>query len=385
VCVLQLMIVQSARRRGLSLARCVHRSFSAGPHAGESRSRSGGLRVLFFGSDDFSVGFMHSLRSAGDLCSRLEVVTPPDSRKGRGKKLQPGELKVAAREAGVQVHSVAAAVDFRMGGYTLPYCDQDQSSNGRVDLSEHFDVGVVVSFGYFIPPWVINAFPLGMVNVHPSLLPDYRGAAPINRALLGHESQTGVSVQEVHPSAIDHGKVLVQAPLDVLPTHTYASLKHDLGRMGAESMRACLHSIHELRAQKSVVCVDPARDYPVASKITKAEGELLFASCTAEEIHWRWRAFSGYLPAFTHLDGVRINILDVELPFTRRQAEGLWAEAPAGTAWLDEDTSMLFVRCADGGVVAVSKLVAATKKPTTAAVFAKRHFGEGASIEFRPK
>ncbi|RKP37881.1 formyl transferase, partial [Dimargaris cristalligena] len=76
-----------------------------------------------------------------------------------------------------------------------------------------YDMGIVASFGSFIPRRIIEAFPLGMINVHPSLLPKYRGSTPIPTALLNEEPETGVTIQELHPRTIDAGKILLQGGL----------------------------------------------------------------------------------------------------------------------------------------------------------------------------
>jgi methionyl-tRNA formyltransferase len=126
------------------------------------------LRILFFGSDRFAETILDTLVSAvkatisgANKHAHIEVVCPSDKRQGRGMKLQSGPVKQYAVDHFIPIHEVDDSIDFSMNGWELP------------SFQEKFDIGVVVSFGYRIPDRIINSFPLGMVNFHPSLLPQY--------------------------------------------------------------------------------------------------------------------------------------------------------------------------------------------------------------------
>jgi hypothetical protein len=145
------------------------------------------FRILFFGSDAIALRSLQALRAAPDICAHLEIVAPPDQVRGRRHQVQPQFLKAAAAEldASIVVHQPPADCGFRLKGWNAPSSSlasasssSSSSSSSQVPSSSSsgdddfgFDVGVVVSFGYFLPQRLIERFPLGMVNVHPSLLP----------------------------------------------------------------------------------------------------------------------------------------------------------------------------------------------------------------------
>ncbi len=119
------------------------------------------------------------------------------------------ELKAAALNVGCATYDLPATLPFKMPGYELP--EPIRPSQSLSSSSTYpYDIGIVVAFGYMIPHHIISSFPLGMLNIHPSLLPKYRGSSPIQAALLQGDTETGVSIMEVHPQVIDKGNVLKQ-------------------------------------------------------------------------------------------------------------------------------------------------------------------------------
>ncbi len=186
-------------------------------------------RIVFLGTPDESVVALEALHRAGfDIAS---VITQPDRRRGRGSKLDPSPVKRAAIELGLPVaHDLDGVLD-----------------HGA-------DLGVVVAYGRIIPARILQQ--LAMVNIHFSLLPRWRGAAPVERAILAGDDRTGVCLMEV-AKGMDEGGVYASHEIDLGPEDTAASLRADLSRIGADLL------VERLRAG-----LGPAR--PQSGEVTHA-------------------------------------------------------------------------------------------------------------------
>ncbi|CAK1363349.1 Methionyl-tRNA formyltransferase, mitochondrial [Cercospora beticola] len=207
------------RLRAPSAASVTRRSLTS------STKLSDPLRVLFCGSDDFSrysLRALHELKQESpETIGSLEVVCRPDKRTGRGlKQVHEVPIKSVAQSLGLQLHQIDT-----FKGWTPP---------------SPFDLIVAVSFGLLVPPRILNAAKYGGLNVHPSLLPDLRGPAPIQHALLQGRSHTGVTLQTMHPSKFDHGKILSQTTLPGIEIPEEASVQQlidVLGPLGAKMLK----------------------------------------------------------------------------------------------------------------------------------------------------
>ncbi len=173
-------------------------------------------RIIFFGTPEFAIPSLRTLvqrRFPVDL-----VVTRPDRRKGRGQKLSPPPVKEAALELGLECFQPENLKDQRV--------IEDITKRNP-------DCVVVVAYGEIVPKKLIEAIPLGAVNVHPSLLPKYRGAAPIQRAIMAGETETGVTVMLLD-EGMDSGPILSQMKIPLAPTDTLGSLHDTLSKVGAD-------------------------------------------------------------------------------------------------------------------------------------------------------
>eukprot|EP00095_Tigriopus_kingsejongensis_P007565 maker-scaffold369_size193746-snap-gene-0.35 protein:Tk07565 transcript:maker-scaffold369_size193746-snap-gene-0.35-mRNA-1 annotation:"methionyl-trna mitochondrial-like" len=184
------------------------------------------LKVLFFGTDQFSFQTLQALRRQQlDPQSRidgLEVCSP------RMRDLVPKVREFSLHE-GLPLH--------------------DQWPPRTEDLRD-FDVGVVASFGKLIPKHIIETFPRGVLNVHASLLPRWRGASPIAHAIWHGDSETGISIMEVEPHHFDIGHVLAVDKCSILPDETRQELTQKLGPIGAELMVKVLEDLESYQARK---------------------------------------------------------------------------------------------------------------------------------------
>ncbi|KAJ1922183.1 Methionyl-tRNA formyltransferase [Mycoemilia scoparia] len=184
--------------------------------------------MLFFGSDNFSVksleAFLEAKKSLGRQDIHIEVVTPPNQLVGRGKKtLYKTPLSIFAESKGLMVHNPPPKT---LKGWEPPL--PDVSSGGP------FNLAVVSSFGYIIPKRIIEQFDRGAINIHPSLLPRHRGPSPIQYTILCGDESTGVSIQTLHPTVIDGGKILSQSKLSVPEKINRIELENMLAHNGGQ-------------------------------------------------------------------------------------------------------------------------------------------------------
>ncbi|ETW05133.1 methionyl-tRNA formyltransferase, variant 1 [Aphanomyces invadans] len=218
------------------------------------------LRVLFFGTDNISLATLKLLhanmigQSKTPLIEDIEIICPPDKRMGKARNKAPVPVKQFALEHNLQVHHIPDNVK-SLKDWDMP------ATNGS------FDIGVVVSFGYFIHPHMLANVRHGAINMHPSLLPKYRGPAPIPRALLHGDTKTGISVIEIDPLAFDVGRILLQKELPIPPTSTYLSLSTFLAEEGAKCVVEVLRDVDN-KKKRAIV-----QDDAVATKAPKMKRE----------------------------------------------------------------------------------------------------------------
>ena len=196
-------------------------------------------RVVFMGTPDFAVPCLNAIVTAGyEVCG---VVSQPDRPKGRGRKLCPSPVKEAALALGLPVVTVERVKD-------PAFLAQLQEWSP--------DVAVVVAFGQILPESVLQTPRLGCINVHASLLPKYRGAAPIHRVLINGEKQTGITTMQMD-RGMDTGDMLLTETVDILPDMTMGELHDLLSERGAALIVRTLEQVFDGSARP--VPQDPAR------------------------------------------------------------------------------------------------------------------------------
>jgi methionyl-tRNA formyltransferase len=184
--------------------------------------------IVFFGTDQFSAVSLRQLVSSGFTIGA--VVTKPDSRKGRGRELQASIVKQIAIE-----HSIPVLQPVKMGEIVEPLVAL------TAELGES-PVGVLVSYGKIIPQSVIDLFQPGIINVHPSLLPKYRGPSPIETAIYNGDTETGVTIMQLS-AAMDAGQIFSQTMYSLTGMAAAPELELELAQAGAEQLVASLPGI----------------------------------------------------------------------------------------------------------------------------------------------
>lgn len=242
------------------------------------------MRVLFMGTPDFAVPTLDALVDAGH--DVVGVVAQPDKPKGRGRKLQSPPTVVRARALGLEVRQPRA---IKRGPFP-----QWVESIGA-------DVAVVVAYGRILTPRLLQAPRLGCINVHASLLPKYRGAAPIHWAVINGESRTGVTTMQMD-EGLDTGDMLLTAETDVDPNETVGELWDRLKVMGAQLLVETLARHSDLTP--TVQDHDAATHAPMLSK---ADGRIDW-NAPAAVVHNRIRGVNPWPGAHTTFRGAPLKV-----------------------------------------------------------------------------
>ena len=254
------------------------------------------LRVCFAGTPEFAAAHLNALIAAqAEDASRFELVavyTQPDRPAGRGKKLSPSPVKRTAMEAGLRTLQPS----------TL------RSDEAVAELNAlACDVIIVVAYGLVLPQSILDTPRLGCVNVHASLLPRWRGAAPIERALLAGDESTGVTIMQMD-AGLDTGAILEKASVVVDERETRVSLEAKLVAVGTKFLVAVMNNLEAFQ-DNAQIQDDALSTY--ANKIDKAES-LIDWALPAAKIDLLVRASIGRAPAFALLNGERVRILESE-------------------------------------------------------------------------
>ncbi|KAF2420556.1 Formyltransferase [Tothia fuscella] len=244
------------------------------------------LRILFCGSDDFSIASLEALEhdrqtNAATKVESVDVLSLHGKPHGRGlKKIRDVPIIKAAEKLDFPIHNI----DHFTRQWQLP---------------PHINLIIAVSFGLLIPPRILLAAKYGGLNVHPSMLPDLRGPAPIHHALLLKRPFTGVTLQTLHPSKFDHGDILAQTPfpgLPVLPSTRYKELHDTLAGIGAKLLVDAINtSVYDFPrrpmkiSEEQMKRITAGKGTSHAPKITPEEQEINWAIMSTEEILHRQR------------------------------------------------------------------------------------------------
>jgi methionyl-tRNA formyltransferase len=246
------------------------------------------MRILFFGCDDFAAVSLRRLLDDGHAV--VGLVTRPDKPKGRGLHVVFSPTKEIALSRGVEVFQ--------------PVTLKDQSVGDKL-ASFSADLFVVIAYGLFLPAPILKLPRLFCVNLHASLLPKYRGAAPINWAIINGERETGVTLMKMN-AAMDAGDILAQVRCDIPDNMTSAALRVRLASLGAEMLSGMIPRIacgdHQLTPQ------DP-QQVTRAPKMHKDMGHIPWTE-SAQRVHDLVRGVQPWPGAFTFLRGKLLKVLD---------------------------------------------------------------------------
>lgn len=275
------------------------------------------MRLIFMGTPEFAVPSLDSLIDAG--YRPTAVVTGPDRPRGRGQEVTPTPVKNAAQEAGID---------------TILQPESVKSESFAHDISELApDIIAVVAFK-ILPPAVFTQACKGAFNLHGALLPKYRGAAPINRAIMAGETETGVTTFFLEAS-VDTGNIILQKRMSIGPNETAGEVHDRMKILGAEAVVETVRRIEQ--GNVSTTPQDDAKATP-APKIRKKECRIPWDK-PAPDVHNHIRGLSPYPGAWTRHKGTRLKV------YRSRLAEG--TGKPSTVLRADEQ---LVVACREGAV-----------------------------------
>ncbi|MBI4263081.1 MAG: methionyl-tRNA formyltransferase [Acidobacteria bacterium] len=301
------------------------------------------MRSVFFGTPEFAVPTLRRLlASRHTVCG---VVTQPDRPRGRGHQVSESPIKARARAHGLPVLQPERlkAPDF---AETL--------------RSWQPDLGVVAAYGRIIPEAIIMLPRLGMINVHASLLPKYRGAAPVQRAVMDGETETGVTIMRLEPT-LDTGPMLAKVVRPIGPDETADAVERDLSEMGAVLLVEVASQIADGTAHEEP---QDDRRSSYAPRLTKEDG-LIDWTLSAASIHNRVRGLYPWPHAYTYLGDARLILL-------RTRAEEEPTDEAPGTL-VEVSREAIHVATGRRGRLAILELQAEGRRPMTAREFLSGH------------
>lgn len=286
------------------------------------------LRLAFMGAAQFAVPALDALAGSGHEI--VAVYSQPPRPAGRGRKERPTPVHARAAELGLEVFNPVSLKD-----------PDAQTAFAALAL----DVAVVAAYGLILPPAILSAPRLGCINLHPSLLPRWRGAAPAAHAILSGDGETGMTIIQMD-AGLDTGPILAQRTVAMPPRATTASLEADLAALGATMLLEVLDAVAEGRASPRPQGEDGAT---YASKFAKEDGRLDW-NRPVGELDRTVRALSPWPGAFFDLGDTTVKVLEAE-PVAGRGAPG---------TLLDREMT---VACGEGALRLVS--VQRAGKPAT--------------------
>lgn len=282
-------------------------------------------KIIFLGTSVFAARMLQQLLS-DDSCQIAAIVTQPDRAAGRGKKIIKSPVKLVSEQAGIPVF---------------------QPEKLKLSLNEltaqlgefgEFDLGIVAAYGQIIPEEFLKFPRLGMINVHASILPYWRGAAPIQRALMEGQEETGISLMQMD-AGLDTGAVLKIEKCPIMPEDNFESLHNKLAELGAALLSQNLKAI--LAGELKALAQDNAKA-TYAHKINSGE-ELIDWNQPARIINNKIRALSPYPGAYTKISGKRLKIFSAEI---KSATSAVFRPGQISLA----DKNILEIACLDGNL-----------------------------------
>jgi len=288
--------------------------------------------ILFFGTDSVSLASLSALYEnrghfwGGRVVSHIEVVCPPAKRGA-----EPSPIFAFAKQKGITTHQPVSIEEWKVPSL---------ATSGTP-----FDLGVVVSFGYFIPSHILDALPHGAINMHPSLLPKYRGAAPIYHVLLNGERETGVTVLEIDRFRLDAGNILAQVTYPLDRCAMFNEVTKELAQLGAKLLVSTLGNLQELRRTS---LVQPEREAVKAPKIKPSDCWINWRESDPIRVYNKWRALSETRGVYTYYRGMRMKLIRLLPPFLPPdfpQADQAAPDVTPGTLFYDKGQRLLWIKC----------------------------------------
>ena len=289
------------------------------------------MKTVFFGTPNIAIPFLEVLHKNSDI---QLVITQPDKPRGRGMQISPCETKVKAQELGLEVaHKIPAQINAELGG--------------------------AVAYGRLIKKETISQFKHGIINIHFSMLPKYRGASPVQYALLNGDTKTGVTAFFID-EGMDTGDIFLQKEIDISPEDTALTLFPKLIEAGTSILKECLAKIE----QKNITRTKQTGESSNAPLINKEDYKLNFEQESAEKIHNKIRAL-GFGKAVADINDKPLNLKILKTSIAEDKIFQVSSTQKPSTIIFIERGLGFFVKC-NSGVLLIEKLLPAGKKEISA-------------------
>ena len=272
------------------------------------------IKTVFFGTHDFAATILQGLLDSNVVSVEM-VFTQPDRKTGRKQIMEESPVKKLTRKYNLKIEQPES-----LKSYKLP--------------ATSYQLGIVAQYGLIIPKTIIDSFPQGMINVHGSLLPKYRGASPIQTAIVNGEKETGVTIM-LMDEKMDHGPILSQKELPIDPNDTFTALADKMAAVGSKLL---LDTIQKYIAGE---IAPQAQDHEKATftKLLTKEGGLVDFNRTNDEIYNQYRGLTPWPGIWTVLNGKRLKLLKIA-----KKDKSL----SAGQVVTEE--KKIFIGCAQGSI-----------------------------------
>ncbi|MEK7623155.1 MAG: methionyl-tRNA formyltransferase [Patescibacteria group bacterium] len=270
--------------------------------------------VVFFGTHQFAATILEGLIKSPFYDIQL-VITQPDRPVGRKQELQPSPVKLLAQK------------------HNLPI-DQPSSLKSYKLKAISYKLGIVAQYGLLIPKHILEAFPLGILNVHTSLLPKYRGASPIQSALINGETETGVTIMKMD-EGLDTGSIILQKKVAINPDDTYLDLDKKLAVLGIEALTEALPRFIDGTLKPRPQDTTKAT---VCRELTREDGRVDWQK-TSQEIYNQYRGLTPWPGIWTTWHNKRLKLLSIKLAPQEIESGKVIVEA-----------GKLFIGCHDGSI-----------------------------------
>ena len=305
------------------------------------------MRIVFMGTPDFSIPVLHGLMEK-EGTQIVGVYTPPDRPRGRGRDQVPTPVKAAALELDLPVFQPASLRPERV----------------RRELGDlRPDVAVVAAYGKLLPPEILSIPSHGCLNIHPSLLPRYRGPSPVATAILDGVERTGVTLMLLD-EGMDTGPIVAQEDLELTGSETAHSLTEELFRLGAnlllESLDAWVAGTLDAKPQDNGQAT-------VTTKLERSDGSADW-SLAAQQLERMQRAYTPWPGLFTQWQGKSLKLVEVMAPVAMEGYRTLPAAGPGEVVALSHSESPLGIGTAEG-ILGIKALQLEGRRPLPAAEF----------------
>jgi methionyl-tRNA formyltransferase len=305
------------------------------------------LKIIFMGTADFGVPVLEKLANSRE--NKIAVITQPDRPQGRGRKILPTPIKKIALDNGLEVFQ--------------PENINDEESIKRIKEFNP-DIILVVAYGQILSSHILSIPKIGCINIHGSLLPKYRGAAPINRAVINGEKETGITFMFMKEK-VDAGEIIFQEKIDILADETCGELYYRLSALSARTLPKLLERIKGGKVER---ISQDNKLVTFARKMSKEDGKIDWSD-KGEKVYNLIRGTIPYPGAFTYYKGRKLKITRARFLDDYQDEADISTGSPKPGRVVKIEKDSIFISTGDKGIIKILRLIPASSKELTANQF----------------